>query len=209
MPDGLSVSGRAVARFWSVPEEVPDVVAAAGLLARREGGFDAAAALALGRRAWVTDAELANFSPGALLVVQQGPVVPVARDDPDLSWRACYGWSPQLSQQEALLSAAGWWQLKSQRRANAQALVSVVGTFVVTVAVIDPDRPVAGRQSGGYVRLNLAPLSGRDDVGARLLRSLAGRRIPRRRGTPAFPLPDPEVSVDQLVAAGRARAGSG
>jgi hypothetical protein len=205
--DCLSVSRRAVARFWSVPDEVPELVAEVGLLPRCDGGYDARGALALGKRAWVTDAELVRFGPDAVLVVQQGPVVHLDADDPDLSWRACYGWSRQLSEQEALLSAAGWWQLKPERRANARALVSVVGSFVVTIATIDPDRPVARIHSGGYVRLNLAPVSGHDALGARLLEVFEGRRIPRRRGTPAFPLPHPELSLDELVAASRDRAG--
>ncbi len=191
MAGSLPVSGRAVARHWSVSEEVVRLAADAGLLPRSGSGFDAATSLELGRRPWVTAPDLAGLSAGSVVVVQQGPIRMLHASHPDLTWRRCYGWGPELTPAAALASASGWWQLNEQRRSGALGVVATVATFVVTIGVIDPERALGGAQSGGYIRFNLLPAGQAGAWGRHLLDAFDGRRLPRRRGTPAFPLPDP------------------
>lgn len=171
-----------MARYLGLTPDAVQRAADAGLLSEEGGLHDAEQVLELGKRPFVTPTELRIFPAESVLLVQQAH----ARADCDQGfprWREAWGWSAQLSDIEALKSASAWWPIAPERRVGLRALVSTVASFVVTVAVIDPDEPVKRVREDGRVHLNTTLATPDTYEGKTLLRVFAGKRIPLRRGS--------------------------
>lgn len=178
----LGVSGRSVARYLGLTPDAVQRAADAGLLTEEGGLHDAEEVLELGKRGFVTPTELRMFPAESVLLVQQAHAR-ADRDEEFPRWREAWGWSAELSETETLKSASAWWPIAPEKRAGVTALVSTVASFVVTIAVVDPDRPVVRVREDGRVHLNTALATVDTYEGKTLLRVFAGKRIPLRRGS--------------------------
>lgn len=181
----LRVSGRAAGEYLDLPPATFQRGADAGLFGDfSQGGYDAEAVLRLGRRPFVSDGDWARFDPGTVLLVQQTSAHP-ATAEVDLEWRDFWGWSSDLTEQQALDSAAGWWQIAPANLRRLTALVSTVASFVVTIAVVDQDDRVIDEHDG-RVRLNVRAATDATPLGRVLLRTFERRRIRSRNGQTFF-----------------------
>ncbi len=179
-PSFLKVTGSAVAQFLELSTSAVRVAALAQLIPEVDGWHDAEQVLALSRRGYVDPEQLRELPARSVLLLQQ------TFAQPDLnqpSWRTAWGWSTQLSAEQALLSACGWWPVPPGDRPHLLGVVSTVSSFVVTVAVVNRRRPVAAIHPDGRVRLNVTPATRRTPVGAALLEVFAGRRTRTFRGS--------------------------
>jgi hypothetical protein len=179
---GLEASGRAVARYWGTPPDAVRRAAEAGLLPVVGVGFDAERSLELGARPFVTPQDLSSFATKSILMLQQSPVVWLDSDDEDLGWRTAYGWSAELTAEQALQSACGWWPVALAQRSGVRALVSAVSSFVVTVALVDASDPVR-RERHGKVCFNVSPATRRTSLGRAVLDTFTDHRVKVRQGS--------------------------
>ena len=188
-----------MARFWGITPIAVRQASDTGLLtpyrssARSSTGagdtevvhYDADQVLEMGRRPFVDERQLvAAFDPWSVLFVQQAGPRWLHHDDVDFSWRAMWGWTAEASDEAKVLSASGWWPVDSRRRSGVRAIVSTVSSFVVTLAVVDPDEPVAAVRSDiGRVRFNVSAATDETAVGKALLDVFSGRRLPVKPGS--------------------------
>jgi hypothetical protein len=194
----LLVSARQVARFWGITPIAVRQAGDTGLLTQhrtpRANGaaedaeavrYDADQVLEMGRRPFVDERQLvAAFDPWSVLFVQQAGPRWLHHDDEDFRWRSMWGWTEEASDEEKLLSASGWWPVDPRRRDGVRAIVSTVSSFVVTLAVVDPKKPVeAVRPDIGRVRLNVSAATEDTTVGRALLSVFRGRRLPVKSGS--------------------------
>lgn len=193
----LLVSARQVARFWGVTPIAVRQASDTGLLTphrtARAGAaedadvvhYDADQVLEMGRRPFVDERHLVSaFDDWSVLFVQQAGPRWLHHTDDDFSWRTMWGWTAEASDEEKLLSASGWWPVDHRRRDGVRAIVSTVSSFVVTLAVVDPEQPVGDeRPDIGRVRFNVAPATEETTVGKALLAVFSGRRIPVKSGS--------------------------
>lgn len=188
----LRVSGRAVGEYLDLPPATFQRGADAGLFGDSAGGgYDAETVLRLGRRPFVADADWPRFEVRSVLLVQQISAHP-ATAAVDLKWRDYWGWSSELSEQQALDSAAGWWQIAPENLHRITALVSTVASFVVTIAVVNPANRVVDEHDG-RVRLDVTAATNATPLGRALLRTFEHRRIHSRNGQSFF-LPGPPTA---------------
>ena len=186
----LRVSGRAVAEHWDVHPTTVQRAGEAGLLSPLPGvdGFDAVEALDLGRRPFVNPRDLDAFPPQSILFVQQSPRQWLEPGHDDEEWRTAYGWSSDMSPEDALLSACGWWPVDQARRPGVLGVVSAVASFVVTIGLVDREDPVADVRHN-KVRFNITAATETTPVGRRMLRVFSDRRMAIRAGS-SFLLPE-------------------
>lgn len=194
----LLVSARQVSRFWGVTPIAVRQAGDTGLITQhrtpRPGdgaddgeavGYDAVEVLEMGQRPFVDERALvATFDPWTVLFVQQAGPRWLNHTDDDFAWRTVWGWTSELTEEQKRLSASGWWPVDARRRQGVHAIVSTVSSFVVTLAVVDPDEPVAAnREDIGRVRFNVSAATEDTPVGRALLSVFDGRRLPVKPGS--------------------------
>jgi hypothetical protein len=148
-------------------------------------GFDAETVLAVGRRPWV-DLTTCTLPPDSVLLVFLGPLREDEPTGPPERWREFIGYSTTsgLDPQQTVDCYRAWWRIRPEQRAGIRAIVAVLGTVVVSLAVTAQERGTAvyDLDHRGFVRYSAVPAGQRDRVGRALHTSFAGRRWPSRPG---------------------------
>ncbi len=188
----LEVSAEAVARYWDVHPVSVRRACEAGLVRRVGNRLDAEHVLELGRRPYVDPTHLTPFAARSILLVQHSPWT---ESEPDKGWRE------DLDADQRLRNASGYWPMDARVKLGVRGIVATLASFVVTVAIVNADNPVAERLDNGRVLFNSAWAEEDTLIGIAMLRAFRGRRIPIQPGS-SFLIPPLRDAVPSALDAG-------